>query len=505
MSDSAPISIDELTAEPLPVFGHSVRSMLQLRKEKSAQWKQYGDIILKDPGLILQTLKQLQQSSKKPRAQEIAGMEQAAMLLGLDQVQGLPGNSPRVEKVLQGQALTGYQRATTRAFHAAYQAWDWAFIKHDTNPDEVLLSALMHDSAELALWVNAPERIHQLRRLTLHDNMPAAEAQYIALGDSLEHFGRRLAEHWTLPQLVHESLRPEYNNEPRVRGVILAVQLARQTEWGWYSPQVEATLEQIAEYLDSGIEETTVHVHRAAVRAAREASFYGACLPAAMLPRLSGDEQWLIDEEFPPEAEAATSPASAEHTEVEEASSVVCLTPQPAVIDNIMQEMEDGLGKLEINEILRKAIHGMHDGAGLNRALFAMLSTDHSYLQARFLVGSDNDPTFNRFRVQLGKPHLFKRLMDKPQSIRIHDGNRDKFWGLVPDDIKNLINTDSFCAQSVHINGKPVGLFYADRHSPHCDIDEATYLRFRQLCQLAVKCMAAKAGKRKPSQDKSPA
>ncbi|VAX04689.1 hypothetical protein MNBD_GAMMA20-1617 [hydrothermal vent metagenome] len=500
MSSSAPITIDEITARPLPVFAHSVRAFQRLRAEKTAPWEKYGDIILKDPGLALQTLKQLQQASDKPREQEIASMEQAAMLLGMERVQRLPTECPQIDEALQGQAREGYQRAVARAFHAAYQAWDWAHIKRDPAPDEVLLSALMHDSAELALWVNAPQRIHQLRRLTIRDRMPPAEAQYIALGDSLEHFGRRLAEKWNLPQLVHEALRPEYSNEPRVRGVVLAVQLARQVEWGWYNPQLQETLTMIADYLDAGLEETTLHVHRAAVRAAHEAAFYRASAPAALLPRMPGDEQFLIDEEFPPQADDTSArhrPAGAtEYRGLETDAAVVCLSPQPAVFDALLQEMQVGIGKLEINDMLRKAIHGMHDGAGLNRALFAMLSADRNYLQARFLIGTDSDPYFNRFRIRLDQPHLFKRLMEKPQSIRIHDGNREKFWGLVPNAVKTLIKTNSFCAQSVHINGKPVGLFYADRHSQDCDLDETTYQRFRQLCQLAVKGMAAKARQR---------
>ncbi|HEB92437.1 MAG TPA: HDOD domain-containing protein [Gammaproteobacteria bacterium] len=500
MSSSAPITIDEITARALPVFTHSVHGFQRLRTEKTAPWEKYGDIILKDPGLALQTLKQLQQASDKPREQEIASMEQAAMLLGLERVHRLPTECPQIDETLQGLAREGYPRAVARAFHAAYQAWDWAYIKRDHAPDEVLLSALMHDSAELALWVNAPQRIHQLRRLTLRDRMPSAEAQYIALGDSLEHFGRRLAEKWNLPQLVHEALRPEYSNEPRVRGVVLAVQLARQVEWGWYSPQVQETLEMIADYLEASLEETTTHVHRAAVRAAHEAAFYSASAPAALLPRVPGDEQFLINEEFPPQADDTSvrhpSTAATEDSGPATDSAIVCLSPQPAIFDTIRQEMQAGIGKLEINDMLRKAIHGMHDGAGLNRALFAMLSADRNYLQARFLIGTDSDPYFNRFRIRLDQPHLFKRLMEKPQSIRIHDGNREKFWGLVPSAVKTLIKTNSFCAQSVHINGKPVGLFYADRHSQDCDLDETTYQRFRQMCQLAVKGMAAKARQR---------
>lgn len=500
MSNSDPITLDDLTAQPLPVFGHSVRGFRALRSAATVPWKKYGDIILKDPGLALQTLKQLQQSSTKKRgSSSTAGMEQAAMLLGMERVQGLPGKCPRIEDVLQGQALRGYQSAVTRAFHAAYQAWDWAFLKRDISPDEVLLSALMHDSAELALWVNAPDRIHQLRRLIFRDKMPAAEAQYITLGDSLEHFGRRLAEAWNLPQLVHEALRPEYSNEPRVRGIVLAVQLARQVEWGWYSPQVLATLEMIADYLDASVEDATAHVHQAAIRAAHEAGFYGSCVPAALLPQVLGDEQYLIDLEFPPLANDqphhTSGPDGDENTVEDNNASVICLLPQPALFERTLREITEGIGTLDINDVLRKAIHGMHDGAGLNRAIFAMLSADRSHLHARFLVGTDNDPQFSRFRIRLDQPHLFTRLMNKPQSLRIHDGNREKFWKLVPAEIQSLIQTNSFCAQSVHINGKPVGLFYADRHSSECGLDEITYQRFRQLCQVAVRGMAAKTRK----------
>ncbi len=59
----------------------------------------------------------------------------------------------------------------------------------------------------------------------------------------------------------------------------------------------------IADYLEASLEETITHVHHAAVRAAHEAAFYHASAPAALLPRVPGDEQFLIDEEFPPQAD----------------------------------------------------------------------------------------------------------------------------------------------------------------------------------------------------------
>ena len=162
----------------------------------------------------------------------------------------------------------------------------------------------------------------------------------------------------------------------------------------------------------------------------------------------------------------------------------------------VVADLEAGFGKLAMNDVMRQVVHGMHHGAGLNRVVFSTLTRDGRRLQPKFMIGSDNDPVFSRFEIHLDKPHLFKRLMEKPQSLWINDDNRHKYWPLVPDAIKLLIKTDSFYAMSFHLRGKPLGLFYADRHSADCHLDEHTYQQFRQLCQLAAKGLALAAENR---------
>jgi len=495
VSANPAISIEQLTARPLPIFGHSVQAFRQLQAEPNAPWGRYGDIILKDPGLALCALQELHAASSK-RSAEISGMEQAAMLLGIQRVQKLPHGAPQMERSLTGLAKTGFSHAASRAFHAAFQVWDWAHILKEHAPEEMLLAALLHDVAEMALWVAAPEQMHLFRRLMLKDGIATDEAQYIAFGESLEHFSRGIAGRWHLPQLVHEALRPENAGNRRVRGVMLAVQLARATERGWYWEKINRLLPQIAEYLGADEADTATHLHNNAVRAAREATFYGTRPAAALLPLLPGGEHVLIQDEFPDEAKSteraspasAIKPATPESTPSQEtAGATVCLLPQPDVFSRVAAELEASLGKLSLEDVMRRVLHGMHDGAGLNRVVFTMLTPDRHKLQAKFMIGSDNDPMFNRFEIPLDKPHLFTRLMEKPQSLWINDGNRKNFWPLVPEAIKFLIKTNSFCAMSFHVQGKPLGLFYADRHSAECHLDELTYQRFRQLCQLAAK------------------
>lgn len=518
MSTNAAISIEELTAQPLPIFGHSARAFRKVSIDGGRTFEGYGDIILRDPGLALHTLNQLRAGSGKPLRAEISSMAQAAMLLGIDRAKRLPLGQPQLESTLTSYAQQGYVRAACRAFHAAFQAWDWAHIKNDHAPEEVLLAALLHDVAEMALWVTAPEKMHQFRRLMLKDGLPTDEAQYIAFGESLEHFSREIADRWQLPGLVGEALRPENASKPRVRGVMLAVQLARTSERGWYWEKAERVMPQIADYLGASLDETIPHVHKNAIRAAHETPFYPARHAAALLPMLPGGDELIIEDEFPEakaEIEAAvtqkataeakkappknniqtaenTAKSSKPSPEVSEsaASAQVCLTPQADLFKNALRELYQGIGTLSFSELMRMAVHCMHDGIGLNRAVFAQLKKHPDKLAASYSVGSDNDPSFSQFEINLDQPHLFTRLLEKQVSLWVSDDNREKFWPLVPGPFKVLIKTNSFFAMSVHVGGKPVGLFYADRRSADCKLDETSYKQFRQVCQLVAKGLA---------------
>lgn len=521
MSSNTAISIDELTAQPLPIFEYSARAFRKVGSEGGNTFEGYGDIILKDPGLALHTLNQLRGDSKTSPRADISSMAQAAMMLGVDRAKRLTMGHPQLERSLSGYAKTGYIRTACRAFHAAFQAWDWAHIKNDHAPEEILLATLLHDVAEMALWVAAPEQMHQFRKLMLKDGLPTDEAQYIAFGESLEHFSREIANRWHLPGLVNDALRPENANLPRVRGVMLAVQLARSTERGWYWEKTERVMPQIAEYLDAPLDEVIPHIHNNAVRAAREASFYSARHAASLLPMLPGSEELIIEEEFPEaeaEIEAAaktvrataavevsttpqktptatkmeqTTPATRPPAEIKTAPTTqVCLLPQVDIFKQSLRDLHNGLGKMDLSELMRKTVHGMHDGIGLNRVVFCMLTPKREKLISRYMLGADNDPIFSRFEIALDKPHLFTRLLEKQVSLWVNDGNRKKFWPLMPDETKVLIKTNSFFAMSIHVRDKPVGLFYADRRSLDCELDEQAYKQFRQMCQFAAKGLA---------------
>jgi hypothetical protein len=102
-------------------------------------------------------------------------------------------------------------------------------------------------------------------------------------------------------------------------------------------------------------------------------------------------------------------------------------------------------------------------------------------LRARGIVGSVNDPLFNRFSIDLVSHNLFVRLMEKPQSLWLNDDNRGKFFPLIPINFHKMVRNDSFFVMSLFVRNKPVGMFYADRHTSTCHLDKEAYKRFKHL------------------------
>ena len=521
-----PVIVQQLTEHRLPIFAHTAAAFRREIKEPILNWGTIGEIILKDPGLVLETLQQLMASSRRARSLEVTDMSQAAMLMGVDRVKSLIDGVPIVEETLSEEDAVRFTRAVNRAFHAAFQARNWAQWRNDFAPEEIFTATLLHSIPELALWTSSPKKMQLLRRRIYREGMSADDAQHITLGNSLQHYGRMATSDMHLPSFIHDVLRPENAKLPRVHGVLLAVQLANTVEFGWYTDEVSSIIEEIATFLNKTPDQAASIIHQNAVNAARTSPFQSVRPAATLLAMIPCDKTGLIIEEFPDEPEEGdvqsssggatlhvveSEPADSRRgtgsitieeptrkskpvQRVEEAepeqTSEICLAPQPALFVRAVHELKEGVGRMDVNETIRCAVHGMHDGVGFHRIVFATQPGKQPYLEPQFLIGTDNDPAFNSFKIKLDKLNIFSRLLEKPSSVWVNDENRQKYWQSIPAEFKVLVKVNSFCAMSVHVDSKPVGLFYADRHSPDCKIDKQAFTMFRHLGLLVGKCLS---------------
>lgn len=348
-------------------------------------------------------------------------------------------------------------------------------------PSEVSLATLLHDVGEMALWAFQPDKAAEIEDLIHHEkDLSRDSAQTQVLGFSCAALSAALASEWRLPLLVHESLKPENSSRPRIKIILLALQIARLAEQGWYSTNVENAIEEVAGVLRLSRSEMTSIVHRAAVNAAR------AYRTFAVLPAAAG----LITLPAAAPGSSGARPAAAVPASPAPRLQQAGPAPKPEIFRQSLERLEQITdSQSTVPAIVKQALRGIHEGIGLHRAVYASCTPDGSSLKARVVRSCEQVTGFGQFRLELYPSHLFTRMMEKPMSIWVNDTNRSKLRELLPSSLLELLDCDTFFASSIFIDDRPEGLFYCDCHRASELLDEDRYQKFRQLCSSAADAM----------------
>ncbi len=461
--------------EPIPILKHTIKELRGLCNEEDIPLKEITHVVERDPGLVVHILRNANNRPKGRLSTEITHVNQAFRLMGTDQLTRLPDSLPALGDVLDERAKIRLLATFNRAYHAARYATDWAAIRRDMTPDEVFAAAQLHFLGEMILSIHAPELLEKVTKLRVEDHIASEEAQYMVLGFTLNELTSKIAEELQFPELVREALSAENAKFPRAYGIMLGVQLARNITYeGWYSKQTHAIQEEIAEWMDISVDEVISRTHMIAAEVAREVPQYDTPPEARLLP--------LIIEV--PEEEIN------EGEDNNQLHAAICLIPQLALLREAVQSITQFSPKeISADEFISHVVTAMHDGIGLNRVVFCRYIEDEKVLQGNIFKGAENDPVFNRFKIKISETDIFSHLISKPQALLMNESTRTKFWPLVTVDFQKLIQTNSFVAMSIFIKDKPYGLFYADRHTPTCQIEDRSYNYFKTLCTHATKVL----------------
>ena len=470
--------VEMLADIKFPILDATAKSVLEMQTSTGMSMDRFCDSMLHDPGTVLTMLRWANALPRGRLSSEVTTLESATMMVGLEKVKHISDKMVVLQLPAEDEHMRAYIHVACRAFHAGYQAYDWASRRADMVPKESFVAGFLHNIGTMSILLNGGDEINQIRAVIENDDMSADEAQYLVLGFSLKQLSHALAVKWKLPELVIDSLRAEKASNPRVHGVMLACQLARLAESGWYTPEMLDCTQSVAEYLELDHQRAVSIIHQNAVAAARESEWYQVISAAALLPRIP---EFELDE-------AGNPVVSEEEPEFHH----FCLIPQLSIYSALVENIRAAASLIDLDTLMNLVMRAMHDGLGLNRVVFSMLEgMEHDELKARYMTGTDSDPEFNQFKILLTPVNLFTHVMKKPQSIWLHKGNQDKYLKLVPDQLKDIIRTDEFYAGSVFVDEKPIGMFYADRHIKDCHLDEATYKRFKVLIQLVGKAIEA--------------
>lgn len=254
----------------VPVLRATVEELARLeRAQERIASAELATAILRDPLMTLRVLLYLYRHRTRSQTHDITTIAHAIMMLGLQrffrEFSGLAAIEDRFET---RSSVLAVHATASRLRLAALFARDWAVQRHDVDPEEVMVAALVHDCAEL------------LAPCAWEGQSPALTAEHLSDLRS-ELFGRL-----GLPGLLAELTCDAEAAPPRVSNVSLACALARCCANGWNEPCLPEVLGRVQRLLHISAAELWGRVRRIALQAAREWRYYGIRPAAAYLPML---------------------------------------------------------------------------------------------------------------------------------------------------------------------------------------------------------------------------
>ncbi len=307
--------------------------------------------------------------------------------------------------------------------------------------------------------------------------------------------------------------------------VALCNLIAFHAERDFYSAITLRLIRCLAVYLERPLKDTLTHVHEIAVNSARQHPLQaGNALVAQLIagPELKyGEEEEaqaeasvqkveaeeVMTESSTPEAEEELLLRTADIPEEEEQyrapqakSSRRSSSPQMATVsrtpDNRQMRQANQDLYVEITQTMLRSPAQFKDiatlmngaarcityGVGLRTCVIALINTSKTRLKGYYAADTQDRPELARMDLDLTKPSLFSKLMEKPSSIWINPGSSDKVKKMIPPEFRAINQTMDFFLTSCFVKSRPVALIYADAGIDALPLTDYEYECFKHVC-----------------------
>lgn len=249
--------------QALPVLAETAAAIEEWRSiEDEVDARLLAETLARDP---LMTLKLFAHVAKLARRSsrwdeqrgEAETVTAALVLLGIGPFFRTFGPQPVAEDLLAGQpaALEGFRAVLRRSHRAA--AFALGFAAHRLDPDAAVLheAALLHDFAELLVWLRAPALALEIAaRQAADPSLRSSQVQREVLNVELPALQHQLMMAWRLPALLVHITDDRLAGDPQVRNVLLAIRVARHSAAGWDNAALPDDVRDLAALLQLGEE-----------------------------------------------------------------------------------------------------------------------------------------------------------------------------------------------------------------------------------------------------------
>lgn len=245
--------------ESLPVLADTAASIEEYRDyEDATDAHLMAEVLTSDPLMSLKLFAHVGKMRRGRTDGEPETVTAALVMLGITPFFNAFGPQPSVEEWLEDQpeALEGFRSVLRRCHRAANFALGFAVHRMDHDAAVIHGAALLHDFAELLIWLKAPSLAQEmLRRQQADPALRSADVQREVLHIHLTELQHQLMLNWHLPRMLVNMTDVSMEREQsQVRNVELAIRVARHSAHGWDNPALPDDVRDIAEFLRLGVD-----------------------------------------------------------------------------------------------------------------------------------------------------------------------------------------------------------------------------------------------------------
>jgi HD-like signal output (HDOD) protein len=226
-----------VAATTLPVL-QTTSSALDCFRRNAEEIDVHGMVenLPEDPLFVAKLFAYLARARGKHSSADVGTVGRAIFMLGTLPFLRLFENAPTINRhtMPDRAARRGLIHVIRRARRAARFAHALAVWRNDKITEEITVAALLHDVAEMLVWILAPRAALKMQAMLSADStLRSKSAQRLVLGFELEELLGALASRWHLPVQIVDMMVESPHAGTRGQIVALAVNLARHSTGGW--------------------------------------------------------------------------------------------------------------------------------------------------------------------------------------------------------------------------------------------------------------------------------
>lgn len=354
--------IDRLNQAELPALASVVQDLHRLSQAEKASVQQLADLLLRDASLTAKVLRVGNSVYYNPSQESIRTISRAIVLIGFDNVRLIGMSVSLIDSLLTRVPREQLQMLLARSFHAAVQARNIAGYVLTKHQEEVFIAALLHKVGELAFWACGGEQADELADALAQPNVNVDEAVREVLGTSFRQLTQGLVKSWNLGELASFAHGSGNQHDPAVRAVTLGVKISEAALEGWDSPEMDKLVQQLADFTGVSAEDALKQVLESAEETVEVAATFGASQLCRLIPNTDPEQIKLQQQE----------------------RKARLLQPDLLVLQQALQDLGMMVNQRgDVGLVLDTLLRGLHQGAGLERVMLAVLADGQTCFRAK--------------------------------------------------------------------------------------------------------------------------